>query len=130
MAIHDSMWGHQPFTNFGITAFASVYQHGHRWYRELMQYLQSNRDYTIQFIQEHLAPIQAIIPQATYLAWLDCTELQKNDRELIDFFIHKAKVFLSPGISFGTHGSGYMRLNFACPRNILEEALNRITQAL
>ena len=70
------------------------------------------------------------MPEATYLVWLDCRKTGMSDEELKTFFIEKAGVGLNPGIQFGAPGSGFMRLNVACPKSILEKALNQIRQAL
>ena len=67
---------------------------------------------------------------ATYLMWLDCRDLGMNNEELRDFFIHKAKLGLNEGWTFGRSLSGYMRLNAACPRATLEEAMARLKSAI
>lgn len=124
--MHTAIWGNQPFTNFGIAAFQSVYEDGYEWYKALMEYLQNNRDYCMRFIDEHLPSIRAILPQATYLLWMDCKNISNDEKTLVDFFTRKAKVLLSNGEFFGDEGRGFMRLNFACPHSILQEALEKI----
>lgn len=69
-------------------------------------------------------------PQGTYLAWLDCRALKMGDRELRDFFVKEAGLGLSAGLSFGKEGSGYMRLNFAVAREVLQRALEQLSEAL
>lgn len=123
---HTAIWGNQPFTNFGVSAFQSVYEEGYEWYKALMEYLQKNRDYCMHFIDEHLPMINPILPQATYLLWMDCTGMSNDENQIVDFFARKAKVLLSQGSFFGKEGLGFMRLNFACPHSILKEALERI----
>ena len=68
--------------------------------------------------------------EGTFLAWLDCRELEMADADLMDFFTNKARVALNPGTAFGIQGSGFVRVNFACPRTTLQTALTRINDAL
>ncbi len=110
-------------------AFEAAYRHGDKWHSGLIAHLSSNAA-----MIEEWAKIQDRIgcesPEGTYLAWLDCRSLELGDRELREFFIQKAKLGLSPGLSFGKEGSGFMRLNFAVPSAVLSEALERIREAL
>ncbi len=71
-----------------------------------------------------------MIPQGTYLVWLDCRELKLTPPELMSFMINKAKVRLSGGKTFGPGGEEFLRLNLACPRSTLEEGLKRIEEAI
>ena len=78
------------------------------------------------YFKKYIPGIQPMIPEATYMTWLDCRELQFDSKQLSKFFIEKAKLGLSPGTLFGKEGEGFMRLNFACPRVQLKEALDNI----
>ena len=73
---------------------------------------------------------QSLVPDATYLVWLDCRELGMSREELCDFMIHKAKLGLNDGGNFCRGLTGYMRLNAACPRSVLEKALNQLKDAV
>ena len=111
------------------TAFESAYTKGEIWLTELISYLEGNVSIIKDFISKN--PILSLIePEATYLAWIDCKKLQMSDTELQEFFTNKAGVGLSSGILFGKGGEGFMRLNFACPKKVLEQALNQIHSAL
>ena len=74
--------------------------------------------------------VKMLKPEATYLAWIDFRETNLNDKELADFCVNKAKLALNTGISFGSKGSGFMRLNFGCPRSILVQAMDNLENAL
>ena len=103
------------------------------WLAELRVYLTANRDYLIGFVERELQGIQITIPDATYLAWLDCTELVESGKiktSPYDFFLKEAKVALNDGAAFGSGGKNFVRLNFGCPREILIEGLERMKQAL
>lgn len=110
-------------------AFEAAYTYGEKWHRRLLQHLERNVQRIEEWITEH-PQIKFRPPEATYLAWLDCRELGLGDRELREFFSSKAGLGLSPGLSFGKEGSGFMRLNFAVPTEVLEDALSRLSGAL
>ncbi|MGD0612245.1 MAG: PatB family C-S lyase [Anaerolineales bacterium] len=103
------------------------------WLAELLQYLTANRDYLVQFVESELPGIKVTVPDATYLAWLDCNSLIRdgwtNDPPA-KFFLDKARVALNPGVDFGPGGEGFVRLNFGCPRSTLAKALERMKTAL
>lgn len=115
---------------FSIAAFEAAYREGSAWLDELCIYLRDNRDFVKDFLKENLPAIRLIQPQGTYLLWLDCRGLNMTDLQLEAFFVQEAKVGLNTGLSFGTGGSGFMRLNIASPRTVIAEALTRITNAL
>lgn len=115
---------------FGTVALEAAYNHCYPWLSALLDYLKANIDYTKEFVETKLPGIKMIQPEATYLIWLDCRDLGLTDDDLKAFFINKAKVGLNPGLDFGAPGSGFMRLNVACPRSLLETVLNRIQVAL
>ena len=95
-----------------------------------MAYLQKNVNFVINYFSEKIPLIRPILPEATYLVWLDCRKLEMNDRQLKIFFIEKAKLGLSDGPIFGKGGSGFQRMNIACPRKKIIIALNRLNKAM
>jgi len=115
---------------FSIAAFEAAYREGEEWLDELLDYLKETRDCVSAYLLRHLPSIRLIQPEGTYLLWLDCRELGMPGRQLQDFFVHEARVGMSPGTVFGEGGSGFMRLNIATPRHIIIEALGRIRLAL
>lgn len=103
------------------------------WLAEVLAYLTANRDFLAQFMQEKLPEIRFTVPEATYLAWLDCNPLLESGRisgSPFEFFLNEAKVALNDGSEFGPGGEGFVRLNFACPRNLLEQALSQMMASL
>lgn len=112
-----------------MKAFESAYTKGAPWLNELLKYLEMNLSLIRDFCNKQHS-ISLVEPQATYLAWLDCRNMNMTDDELHTFFVNKAGVGLSRGIQFGRGGEGFMRLNYACPRPILEQALEQIHKAL
>jgi cystathionine beta-lyase len=103
------------------------------WLAELRAYLTRNRDFLVDFVRNELTGIKTTVPDATYLAWLDCAEPVKSgiiSGTPHEYFLKSAKVALNEGRDFGSGGEGFVRLNFGCPNAILVEALTRMKSAL
>lgn len=113
----------------GMTAAEAAYRYGRSWLQDLLVYLEANRDYLTRFIAERLPGVHMASPQATYLAWLDCRSLNLPE-DPFNFFLKQARVALGDGARFGPGGEGFVRLNFGCPRSMLEEGLQRMEKAL
>jgi cysteine-S-conjugate beta-lyase len=114
---------------FGILATEVAYQDGLEWLNQLMQYLELNLNFLTSFIAEKLPQIKVIRPEATYLVWLDFRQLGLSQKELKEFIIEKAKLGLNDGSTFGSGGEGFMRINIACRRSLLIEALENLYRA-
>lgn len=99
------------------------------WLKELRCYLTGNRDFLVEYVTKNMPGVRITVPQATYLAWLDFTQLDLETSPF-DFFFQKAKVALSDGAIFGESGKGHIRLNFGTSRRILKQGLDRMNQAL
>ena len=115
---------------FGIVGFEAAYNHGDDWLDELLSYLEANVDFMENFLEERISGIRLIRPEGTYLALLDCRGLGLEPAALNDFFLKKARVYFSDGALFGVEATGFVRINFACPRSVLAEALERIERAV
>jgi cystathionine beta-lyase len=113
----------------GLAAGEAAYRDGQEWLDQLLPYLGSNRNYVTEFVRRELDGITVAAPQGTYLAWLDCREAGLGD-SICEFFLKNAKVAMNDGAAFGTGGKGFVRLNFGCPRSMLEDALGRMRSAL
>lgn len=113
----------------GYVAALAAYRFGQPWLDNLLDYLRGNRDFLIQYVTTQLPNITIRSPEGTFLGWLNCRKanLPGSPHE---FFLNKAKVALNDGSTFGQGGEGFVRLNFACPRQMLAEGLNRMRQAL
>lgn len=114
----------------GTIALQAAYNHGAGWLDQLLIYLHKNINLVKDFCANYLPQIEPIIPESTYMIWLDCRKMGLEGDALKDFFIHKAKVGFNDGRVFGTGGEGFMRMNVACPVSIVEETLQRIKKAL
>jgi len=119
-----------PHVNImGHTAALAAFAEGQEWLDQVLAYLQGNRDFLARFVRERLPHIKMARMEATYLAWLGCkgAGIPGNPSA---FFLKEAHVALNDGREFGKGGEGFVRLNFACTRAVLTEALERMEQAL
>jgi cysteine-S-conjugate beta-lyase len=115
---------------FGPVALEAAYFHGEEWLEQLLIYLQGNVEMVADFLKQHLPEIWMIKPEGTYLLWLDCRGLNMDDHKLKQFMVNKAGLGFNDGPTFGPGGSGYQRMNIACPASILKDALNRLNLAV
>jgi cystathionine beta-lyase len=114
----------------GYTAILAAYRDGGEWLEQALRYLEANRDYLFDYLASgNLPGLTMAKPEGTYLAWLDCRDaaLPGNAHK---FFLKEAGVALNDGATFGAGGEGFVRLNFACPRATLVEALELMRGAL
>lgn len=115
---------------FGVVALEAAYRHGEEWLDQLLEYLQGNLEFTLNYFSKNIPQIKVIQPEGTYLVWLDCRELGFSVKELDEFMLRKARVAMNEGLIFGMEGEGFMRLNIACPRSMLKNALDGIEKAI
>jgi cystathionine beta-lyase len=113
---------------FSIVAFEAAYREGAPWLDGLLDYLEATCRFVRTFLQQHLPQIKLIEPEGTFLLWLDCRAMKLSDKQLKEFFVQDAGVGLSPGVLFGTEGSGFMRLNIGTPRSVIAQALENIAR--
>jgi len=111
---------------FGNVASTAAYSQGEPWRLQLIGYLHNNIDLTAAFIKDNIPGLEMIMPEATYMIWLDFRKFMVDDETLKHKLIHEAGLGLNPGTTFGPGGEGFMRMNIACPRSTLEIALSRL----
>lgn len=115
---------------FGLIGCEAAYLYGHSWLSKAVAYIEANRDYAVDYIRKFLPQFEIVAPEATYFLWVDCTMLNMSDVELDNFFVSKAKIRISSGSTFGTEGEKFVRINVACPRQVLKKALESISIAI
>ena len=113
-----------------IEAVLAAYRQDTAWLEALKRYLEGNIARVERFFADNDLGIKPMRPEASFLVWLDCRALGLPQDELMDLFRTKAKVIPSNGASYGPGGDGFLRLNIGCPASVLDEALERIRQAL
>lgn len=114
----------------GLHACMAAYETGREWLEELKIYLKGNLDYVRTYLSENLPQIKLIEPEGTYLIWLDCRALGLTEEQLEHMIVHEAKLWLDAGAIFGKAGEGFERINIACPKAVLEEAMSRFNRAV
>ena len=115
---------------FAYLSVAAAYSHGTEWLDQVIAYIKGNVDFTENYLREHIPAVKMIRPQASYLIFLDCRELGLNQENLNRLFVERAHLALNDGTTFGKEGEGFMRLNVACPRATLEQALKQLERAV
>ena len=114
----------------GLVACQTAYEKGEEWYHAMKSYVQANIEFTKKYVEENLPGVKMIDHEGTYLVWLDFRETGLGVDELEDLIIHKAKLWLDSGKIFGKNGEGFQRINVACPRSTVKEALDRMKEAM
>ena len=116
---------------FAFTAAEAAFAHGEEWLQQMLEYLKTNAETLATFLKEQMPRVKVVLPEASYLAWLDFSDYGLSHKELSDRLINRAKVALNDGTTFG--GDAYaccFRMNLGCPRSVLLDALQRIEAAL
>ena len=115
---------------FGQVAFEAAYTHGEEWLSQLMEYVEDNIDFVVDYIKENIPEIKIYKPEGTYLLWFDCKGLNLNHEELKTFMAKKAKVGMTSGDFFGVEGEGFMRYNVATTRENVKKGIYQIEAAI
>jgi cystathionine beta-lyase len=97
---------------------------------QMLKYIESNILFVDKYLKENIPQIKVIIPDASFLLWLDCRDLRMKQSELVFLFVNWARLALNNGVMFGQEGEGFMRMNVATPRSILEQALQQLKEAV
>ncbi len=114
---------------FGIVALEAAYMSDGEWLENQIDYIESNFDFAVEYIKNNMPKIKAYKPEATYLLWLDFSDLGLKGMPLCEFAIKEAKLGLNPGSDFGSGGDGFMRMNLATTRCRVERALLQLKEA-
>lgn len=115
---------------FGIEALIAAYNEGEDWLDQLLEYLQGNRDYLVSFISKRIPKLKVVIPQATYLIWINCKSFSISSGEICEKAFVEGKVRINDGKTYGETGDGFIRINIACSRDLLIDALERLEKVL
>ncbi len=122
--------GYSQLNTMGLYACKAAYEFGEEWLNDLKDYLQQNLAYVSAFLEKELPMLHLVKPQGTYLLWIDFRSLNLSEADLEAFITNQAKLWLDGGTMFGPEGLGFQRINMACPRVILEKALNQLKDAV
>ena len=111
---------------FGIEALIAAYSEGEEWLNQMLEYLEGNVNYLVDYVNENIPELKVMIPEGTYLVWIDCQNLKISAKEFGKRLLKEEKLRLSYGGVYGNGGKDYVRINIACPRANLEEGFKRI----
>ena len=117
-------------TLFAPIATIAAFRKGEEWRKAMLAYIEDNIRFVEDYCREHIPGIRPLRPQASFLVWLNCQDLHLSHDALLDLFIDKAHLALNDGEMFGPGGEGFMRLNVATPRSILQQALKQLEDAV
>ena len=115
---------------FAYVAAQAAYENGTEWLCEMISYIQGNVDYIVEFLEKNIPQIKPMIPQASFLIWLDCAGLEMNSHQLQEFMVKEARLGLNKGTTFGPGGEQHLRLNIGCSREVLKQAMEQLKSAI
>lgn len=118
--------GYSQLNVMGLVATIAAYKFGNEWFNGVFNYIKSNVEFIKSYVETNLPNVRMINHEATYLVWLDFRGLGLTSAQLEDAIIYKSKLWLDSGKIFGSSGEGFQRINAACPRKTLEEAMERL----
>ena len=122
--------GYSQISAPGIEAVIAAYAQGEEWYQEMKKYVGENITFLHEWMEEHIPQIKVTRTEGTYLVWMDFRGLGIAEENLKDFVENRAGLWLDGGKMFGESGSGFQRINVACPRKTLEKALTQLETAV
>lgn len=126
----QQLFGIMGINTLGADAMQAAYTYGEKWLNELLTYLEENIKLIENYLKEHFPKMKIMRPESTYLVWIDARELGKSDKELQQLLLKEGKLALHIGSKFGENGEGFLRMNIACPKEILIDGLDRLVKAL
>lgn len=121
--------GYSQINLAGLVACEAAYEYGEEWLDGVRKYIQENIAYTNAFVAEKLPKVKVIPTEGTYLVWMDFRAYGLQDEVLNDKIVHEAGLWLDGGSMFGKAGEGFQRINVACPRSVLTQALEKLAIA-
>ncbi|MDU6659832.1 MAG: PatB family C-S lyase [Capnocytophaga sp.] len=115
---------------FAFNTIVAAYNKGEEWLQQMLTYVQGNIDEVVSYIKENIPQLKVIIPQASYLVFIDFSALQLNQKDIVALCTNRAHLALNDGSIYGEEGNGYMRINLACPRSVVRQALAQLKDAI
>ncbi|MDO4781638.1 MAG: PatB family C-S lyase [Capnocytophaga felis] len=115
---------------FAFQTVIAAYTEGEEWLKQLLTYIQENIDFLVDYVHKHIPRVKTIVPEASYLVFLDFRDLNLCHKSIVDLCTEKAFLALNDGAMYGKEGEGFMRINLACPRSIIEKALTQLKKAV
>ncbi|MCQ2514821.1 MAG: pyridoxal phosphate-dependent aminotransferase [Ruminococcus sp.] len=115
---------------FAVTASVTAFSEGREWLEELREYISENRRLVNEYLESEIPQIKAVKSKATYLMWLDCSELKIHSEKLAEYIRKNSGLYVSEGSQFGGNGKSFLRFNIACPKATVKDGLERLKQSI
>jgi cystathionine beta-lyase len=115
---------------FAIPATIAAFTKGAPWLDQLRAYIAGNKKLLADFLAKELPQLKLIEGPATYLCWVDCRDVTEDDKALQAHLRKAAGLFVSPGSAYGEAGRGFLRINMACPRSMVQDGLERLRKGI
>ena len=113
-----------------MTATEAAFNEGDEWRRQMLRYVEGNVDFVDDFLRRNIPEVHAVKPQASFLVWLDFSELGLPHDRLVDMLVNDARLAMNDGAMFGRGGELHMRMNVGTQRSVVAEAMNRLKAAM
>ncbi|RIY38021.1 cystathionine beta-lyase [Capnocytophaga canis] len=115
---------------FAYQTVIAAYTEGEEWLNKLLKYIQKNIDFVVDYVEKNIPKVKCIVPEASYLVFLDFRGLEICQESLVHLCVDGAKLALNDGAMYGKEGEGFMRINLACPQSIIAQALHQLKDAI
>lgn len=115
---------------FAVAVAVAAFTKGKPWLDELRKYLQANKEFVRSYIEKELPQLSVISLDATYLLWIDCSKLTETSSEFAGFLRKKTGLYLSAGTEYGGNGDQFVRMNIACPREVVQDGMERLRRGV
>ncbi|MGL5786319.1 MAG: MalY/PatB family protein [Bacteroidales bacterium] len=119
---NDLTCGHM----FAFVAASAAFEKGEEWLSEALDYINENIKFVVTYLQNNIPSIQPMVPEASFLIWLDFSKTGLSHNQIKERLINEARVAFNDGLAFGDDGMCFMRMNVGCPRSVIAEALERL----
>ncbi|MBP3317973.1 MAG: PatB family C-S lyase [Alistipes sp.] len=117
-------------TIFAMVATEAAFNEGDDWRRQMISYIEQNIDFVADFVAAEMPGVKVVKPQASYLVWLDFTDLGLSHEQVVDLVLNRARLAMNDGAMFGKEGEQHMRMNVGMPRSVIARAMNQLKEAV
>lgn len=117
-------------TIFAMVATEAAFNEGDDWRRQMISYIEQNIDFVANFVAAEIPGVKVVKPQASYLVWLDFTDLGLSHEQVVDLVLNRARLAMNDGAMFGKEGEQHMRMNVGMPRSVIARAMNQLKEAV
>ena len=132
-AMFDKFWTDMDIHRnnaFSVTAMEVAFNEGEEWLEQLLPYISANFDFVVDYCEKHIPKIRTYAPDATYLMWLDCRKITESGRQFVKFIRKTSGLYVSGGNQYGRGGEGFLRVNVATSKLVVEDGMQRLYESV